>query len=250
MRSQYWTTKGRQAVKKIIGSCITCKRLEDFAYQSLPTSPLPDFRVNEERPFKYTGTDYCGPVCIKTASHTEKNYIALMTCAATRMIYLELVRHLSATSLVQCLKRFVGRRGLPKLMLSNNGKTFKGDQLKAFNMTNGIIWRFNLAKAPWWGGLFERLIHSTKQCLRKCVRNCTLTYVEFHTVLVEIEGVLNSRALTYLDEDDIEEPFTPIHLYCGHRILNPIEKEGYEGDPDFNNNREQALSRKHQSGKE
>ena len=155
VRSQYWTTKGRQAVKKIIGTCITCKRLEDFAYQSPPTAPLPDFRVNEERPFKYTGTDYCGPVYIKTASHTEKNYIALMTCAATRMIYLELVRHLSATSLVQCLKRFVGRRGLPKLMLSNNGKTFKGDQLKAFNMTNGIIWRFNLAKAPWWGGLFE-----------------------------------------------------------------------------------------------
>ena len=118
-------------------------------------------------------------------------------------------------------------------MLSDNGKTFKADQLKAFNTSNGIIWRFNLAKALWWGGFFERLIHSTKRCLRKCVRNCTLTYKEFYTVLVEIEGVLNSRPLTYLDENDIEEPLKPIHLYCSHRILNPIEGEGYESDPDF-----------------
>ena len=78
------------------------------------------------------------------------------------------------------------------------------------------------------------------------MRNCTLTYEEFYTVLVEIEGVLNSRPLTCLDENDIEEPLTPVHLYCGHRILNPIEREGYESDPDFKNNCEQALSRKHQ----
>ena len=33
-------------------------------------------------------------------------------------------------------------------MLSDNGETLKADQLKAFNTRNGIIWRFNLAKAP------------------------------------------------------------------------------------------------------
>ena len=131
-------------------------------------------------------------------------------------------------------------------MLSDNGKTFKTDQLKAFNMRNETVWRFNLAKAHWWDGLFERLIRSTKRCLRKCVRNCTLTHEEFYTVLVQIERVLNSRPLTYFNDDDIEEPPTPIHLYCGHRILNPIEGEGYESAPDFNNNHEQVLSRKHQ----
>ena len=161
-------------------------------------------------------------------------------------MHLELVRDLSATSLVQCLKRFIRRRGLPKLMLSDNGKPFKADQPKDFNMRNGIIWRFNLAKTPLWSGLFERLICSTKRCLRKCVRNCTLTYEEFYAVFVEIEEVLNSRSLTYLDEDDMEEPLTSIHLYCGHRILNPIDGEGYESDPDFSNNREKALSREHQ----
>ena len=123
VRSQYWITRGQQAVKKIIGTCIICKRLEGISYRSPPTTPLPDFRVNEERPIKYTNTDYCGPVFIKTASHTEKKYVGLMTCAATRMILLELVRDLS---LVRCLQRFIGRRRLPKLMLSDNGKSISG----------------------------------------------------------------------------------------------------------------------------
>ena len=144
------------------------------------------------------------------------------------------------------MKRFVRRRRLPKLILSDNGKTFKADQLKVFNMRNGIIWRFNLAKAPWWDVLFERLIRSTKQCLRKCVRNCTVTYEEFCTVLLEIKGVFNSQPLTCFGKDNIEESLTPIHLYCGHRVLNPIDGEEYESDHDFNNNHEETLLRKHQ----
>ena len=78
------------------------------------------------------------------------------------------------------------------------------------------------------------------------MRNCIFTYEEFYTVLVQIEGILNSQPLTYLDKNCVEEPLTPIHLYCSHRILNPIEGERYESDPDFKSNREPELSRKHQ----
>ena len=91
--------KTSEAVNKIIGTCVTCKRFEGASYGSPSTVSLPDFRVNEKRPFKYTGMDYCGPVYIKTASLTKKNCITSMTCAATRMIHLELMRDLSVTSL-------------------------------------------------------------------------------------------------------------------------------------------------------
>ena len=45
MRSQYWIARGRQAVKKIIGTCI-----EGISYRSPRTAQLPDFRVNEKGP--------------------------------------------------------------------------------------------------------------------------------------------------------------------------------------------------------
>ena len=52
------------------------------------------------------------------------------------------------------------------------------------------------------GGIFERLIKSVKRCLRKIVGQARLTYDEMTTALVEVEGVINSRPLTYVAMDD------------------------------------------------
>ena len=59
----------------------------------------------------------------------------------------------------------------------------------------GIKWVFNLPKAPWWGGMFERLIRSTKHCLRNIVGQAKFTYDELLTAIVEVEAVLNSPPL-------------------------------------------------------
>lgn len=68
--------------------------------------------------------------------------------------------------------------------------------------------------APWWGGFFERLVKSVKRCLKKVVRNARLTYEELLTVLIEVEGVLYSRPLSYVYDDDLE-PLTPSQLVIG-----------------------------------
>ena len=69
------------------------------------------------------------------------------------------------------------------------------------------------------GGFFERMIRSLKRCLKKVLRNARLTYGELLTVITEIELVLNSRPLTYLHFDDVEEPLTPSHLVVGRRLM-------------------------------
>ena len=74
-------------------------------------------------------------------------------------------------------------------------------------------------KRPIVGWSFERMIKSTKRCPRKVVGRAKLYYYELLTVLIEIEGVINSRPLTYLSSDDLDEPLTPSHFLCGRRIL-------------------------------
>ena len=106
------------------------------------------------------------------------------------------------------------------MVVSDNGKAFKGSELKRFNAKHGIKWQFNVARAPWWGGMFERMVRSTKRCLRKTIGKQRLTYEELGTVLTEVEAVLNNRPLTYLDENDMEEILTPSHLFCGRRTLD------------------------------
>jgi len=53
-----------------------------------------------------------------------KAYIILFTCTNTRAVYLELCKDLTAPVFQRALKEFVARRGSPRLMVSDNGRTF------------------------------------------------------------------------------------------------------------------------------
>ena len=149
----------------------------------------------------------------------------------TRAVHLDLVRDLTSVAFIRCFKRFSARRGFPVKMISDNAKMFKGADKIMRNIAaasevtdllgvRGVKWTFNVERAPWWGGLFERMIQTVKRCLRKILINACLTYEELLTVLTEVEMIVNSRPITYISSDDLEEPLTPSHLLCGHRVLS------------------------------
>ena len=54
----------------------------------------------------------------------------LFTCAVTRALHLELVDSMSLADTMLSLRRFVGRRGLPSIMYSDNAKSFDAAQGK------------------------------------------------------------------------------------------------------------------------
>ena len=51
-------------------------------------------------------------------------YICLFTCVNTRAVHLEVVADLTE-KFVQAFCRFVGRKSLPQLMISDNASTFQ-----------------------------------------------------------------------------------------------------------------------------
>ena len=206
-------------------------------------SPLPEFRVKEEHAFSSIGIDFAGPLFVRGPSgESKKAYVALFTCGTSRAVHLELVPNLTAETFLLCFRRFVSRCGTPRLVVTDNAKTFKAfsktlikifktAEIQAFLARKRITWKFNLAKAAWWGGFYERLIKGVKLCLKKCVGTARISSDELHTVLVEIEGVLNSRPLTYQYPDSLTEPLTPSHLVTGRRLLQlPTGGEGNDED--------------------
>jgi hypothetical protein len=220
LRSMYWITKGRQKVKSVLRKCHLCKLLEGLSYPAPVTSDLPEFRLHGGKAFRAVGVDFCGPVYVKEGKEVKKAYIVLFTCATSRMVHLELCPDLTTEAYIRSQKRMMGRKGTPAMFVSDNGRTFKGKALKRFNAAKNIRWRYNLSRAPWWGGLYERLIKSTKRCLKKAIGSRCVSYEELETVLIEVEAVLNSRPLTYLYETDTEVALTPSHLFCGRRLLD------------------------------
>lgn len=233
VRARFWIIKGRSLVRKLIHQCTICRRYEGPHYQVPPPPPLPEFRVSEQPPFTFTGVDFAGPLYIRYPGSKEtcKVWICLFTCCVIRAVHLDLVPNMTTTAFMRCFKRFVSRKGFPRRIISDNGRTFKcaAKELRAllkqrevqqYLACNQIKWTFNVERAPWWGGVFERLVKSTKRCLRKVVGRARLFYDELSTVLTEIEAVINCRPLTYISAEDLDEPLTPSHFLYGRRIQN------------------------------
>ena len=245
VRSRYWILRGRAAVRYYIHRCIVCRKAEGRSYGGPIPPPLPSFRVSEEPPFTYTGVDFAGPLFVKGGNESEsKVYLCLFTCCVTRAIHLDVVHNLSV-EFFRCLKRFIARRGLPRKIVSDNAKTFKSTariirklmnhpDIDRYLSDHRMIWSFNLERAPWWGGVFERLIRSVKRCLKKVIGRAKLTHEELITVVTEVEMIVNSRPLSYVSQEDSEEPITPSHLLIGRRVLSLPDSLCYEDDEDYN----------------
>ena len=174
LRENYWIIRGRKAVKRIVRACVICKKFEGSPY-STPVSPdLPACRVSADPPFTHVGLDFAGPLYIKAGrtsaeESTQKVYICLLTCASTRAIHLELTEGLNAETFLLAFRRFSSRRGLPATLVSDNARTFKSASKEIRSITRSrevfcyltnqrTAWQFIVAKAPWWGGFWERMV--------------------------------------------------------------------------------------------
>jgi len=102
----------------------------------------------------------------------------LYTCCVTRAVHLELVPDLTTQTFLRSFRRFTARKGTPVQVISDNAKTFVSASLTLDEMLNNpeaqqflaalkVKWSFNLEKAPWKGGFFERMFQSMKRYLKK-----------------------------------------------------------------------------------
>ena len=152
-------------------------------------------------------------------SKSKKVWICLFSCCVTRGVHLELVTDISTQTFLRSFKHFTARRGTPTQVISDNAKTFSTAAQYLLKLT--VKWSFNLEKAPWWGGFFEQMVQSVKQCLRKSIRSAMLSYDELSTVLTKSRSHYKFKTNLYLSSEDLEEPLTPSHLLMiGHHVLS------------------------------
>ena len=74
----------------------------------------------------YVGTDCFGPYHVKYRQGDILRYGCLFTCFSTRAIHLEMLYTMEADSFINCIRRFIARRGHPEVLFSDNGTNFVG----------------------------------------------------------------------------------------------------------------------------
>ena len=223
IRSQYWITRGRNFVKKLIYPCTVCKKLNARPYEYPGHSELPEFRFDDRFAFSSTGVDYLGPLYVlpiygRDSDTMYKAFVVIYTCASTRAVVLDVVNDAKSSTFVDSFSRFIARRGCPNIVVSDNGSVFTAAETQTFVTNRFIRWEFTLQKAPSWGGMWERLVASLKRCIKQIVGVQKLTYIELQTLIIEIELVLNNRPIGVDFEDDYEDVLTPNHLTFGRRL--------------------------------
>ena len=203
-QAKYWTCRARLLVKRVVRDCRRCRRFRPRTYAYME-GQLPDFRAQFSPPFQNVGIDHAGPLHLRDGS---KAYVLLFTCACVRAIHLELVNSLSTEDTALAFRRFQARRGIPLQVFSDNAACFK--RLAPLVPAK---WTFIPERSPTWGGWWERMIQCVKRSLRKVVGKTSLDWSSLFTVLLEIEGHINGRPLTYVsDEVDSVSPLTPAHF--------------------------------------
>ena len=87
-------------------------------------APLQKMRLQEVPPFTATGVDFRGSLNIRNKDKSiSKVYVCLLTCASTRALHLEIVNDLTENSFLQAFRRFVSRKSVPKVLMSDSATT-------------------------------------------------------------------------------------------------------------------------------
>lgn len=257
LRAKYWIIRSKKLIKSCIHKCMICARQRAITRTQI-MGDLPTQRVTPARAFLNSGVDFCGPFQITLSKgrgvKTQKAYIAVFVCMATKAIHLELVGDLTSEAFIGAFKRFVSRRGKCSNLWSDQGRNFVGGdkELKAAwqeanlnfqgDISNtlaldGTQWHFIPAYSPNFGGLWEAGVKSLKHHLKR-VLTTNITFEEMTTVLCQVEACLNSRPLCPIDDTDPDciEPLTPGHFLIGETpIVVP--------SPDFKDVKLHNLSR-------
>jgi hypothetical protein len=257
LRKNYWILQVRKLVKDVRRHCKDCQLLDAKALKQVEGS-LPQCRYDTTRPesnvaFQAVGVDFVGPFFpyrdVHNRKHRRNKYkhpqnqhqdkqalIAVFSCAKTRAIHLEPVNDQSFPQFELAFRNFTARRGTPKVVFSDNAKTFKvANKLSVFTeevaqkLKNqyepDMQWIFNANRAPWWGGFFERMMRIIKEKLaRNFYRHTFPTPDHFRAATASLEQFINSRPLTTFYSDRQESPpITPEMFLKPGPELSPFE---------------------------
>ncbi|XP_078495539.1 uncharacterized protein LOC144751035 [Ciona intestinalis] len=247
-REKYWIIKGHSAVKRALKDCRIC-RFWNSKVSNQMMAPLPVDRVTPGTcPFTSVGIDYMGPLLVKVGRSHVKRFGCIFTCMATRAVHIEIAYSLETSSFISCFRRFINRRGSPATVRSDNGTNFVGAErelregLQRLNqnqitnsMTNeDIKWILNPPAASHQGGIWERVIRSVRKIMRHLSSERILNDEQLHTLMTEIERILNDRPLIPVSTipDDFEA-LTPSSILLGRldSSLAPdqfIKADGYK----------------------
>ncbi|XP_052429387.1 uncharacterized protein LOC127970733 [Carassius gibelio] len=130
MRKVAWVVKGRRLVKRVVESCVICRKARAKKSRQI-MSDLPPERIGPVAPFEFITVDLFGPYEVKDEVRKRvrlKVWGVVYCCMASRAVHTDVVSDQSTEGFLLSYKRFTALRGHPKKVWSDLGLNFVGAQ--------------------------------------------------------------------------------------------------------------------------
>lgn len=246
MRKKAWVIRGRRLAKKVVDSCVICRKARVTKCQQI-MGDLPLERTQPARPFEFTTVDLFGLCEVKDTVRKRvrlKVWGVVFCCMASRAIHSDVVGDQSAEGFLLAYQRFTALRGHPRKLWSDPGKNFVGakpalkklylflDQLEKADLENEAAkhgtdwsWKIQPADSPHRNGAAEAAVKIMKRALSNLGGDGLFTWGEFQTFLYMAANLANERPIDARTQsrEDCVEYISPNSLLLG--------RAGPKGDP-------------------
>ena len=247
-RSYVWVVKGKNLAKRIVSSCVKCKR-EQKKLESQQMGMLKEAQLTISPPWSYVTLDFAGPVLV--AGEVQKRirmkcWILVYVDQGSRAVCLLLTTGYSTSDFLIKHKEFCARKGNPRRIISDRGTQLVAGSIvvakkdmPAQAVDWGKVTRDNRCTS-WvfvpvgcqWRNQTEAMVKVMKTALHYALPSGqVLRYSEMVTLLARVAFSINSRPLALGDvsgtsqQDDDLMPLTPNQLLLGHTTSEVPEME-------------------------
>lgn len=225
-RRKIWIVGCVALARAVVRTCVDCKKVEPSSYKP-KEGPLPAARIGKAHAqgiFSHVLVDHCGPFLTRQGRGraAEKRWVFIITCAATRAVHFELVRHRNVEETAAAMVRFAARYGVPAQVVSDNAPELiaAGAALRrsAASLVDpgsartwaGLSWETYPAYAPHFGGAVESIVKLCKRALAKLIKDKEVHDLEFSHQLTCAAFLINGRPLGALSDHLAD----PVPLSC------------------------------------
>ena len=230
IKETFHVIKVNKIVRQIIDKCVICRKVQRRPERQQMANLPEDRTAADAPPFTNTGTDVFGPFFISRGRGNvqEKRYGVIFTCLVSRATHIEVSPGLDTDSFINAFRRFIARRGKPKIMRSDNGtnltsaeKELKAaindwnkDRIHEYCLQENVDWKFQPPMSSHFGGVFERQIRTFRKIFNSLLYEINiqtkLTDDILNTLFVEVENLMNNIPLTVVTSDVHDAiPLTP-----------------------------------------
>lgn len=200
-RSYVWWPDMNSDIEQLIISCNICLKFRD----SPPLSKLIPWEIPDNI-WERVHIDFLGPIFGKQ--------ILIIVDALSKWVEAFIMPNITARSTVNVLRNTFSRFGFPKVLVSDNAKTFVSNEFRQFLTNNGVMFKTSPPFHPATNGQAENFVKSVKRAISKSIAG---------DMSGDINLALNRFLLDYRNAAHCSTNVSPANLMFGRKLRNRLD---------------------------